>query len=77
MYRLFQRIPRGLDPVADIFKKHVESEGMKLVKEVTEAMNSKKDKDAGARRCLLLWGLQPGCQPIVPISKRDVNSTIP
>lgn len=50
MYRLFQRIPRGLDPVADIFKKHVESEGMKLVKEVTEAMTSKKDKDAGARR---------------------------
>ena len=48
MYRLFQRIPRGLDPVADIFKKHVESEGMKLVKEVTEAMSSKKDRDAGA-----------------------------
>lgn len=34
MYRLFQRIPKGLDPVADIFKEHVDSEGMKLVKEV-------------------------------------------
>lgn len=34
MYRLFQRIPKGLDPVAEIFKEHVDSEGMKLVKEV-------------------------------------------
>jgi len=47
MYRLFQRIPRGLDPVADIFKEHVEGEGTKLVKEVTEAVESKKEKDAG------------------------------
>lgn len=34
MYRLFQRIPKGLDPVAEIFKEHVDTEGMKLVKEV-------------------------------------------
>lgn len=47
MYRLFQRIPKGLEPVADIFKKHVEGEGMKLVKEVTEAAEAKKDKEAG------------------------------
>ena len=47
MYRLFQRITKGLDPVAEIFKKHVEAEGMKLVKEVTEAIQSKKEKDAG------------------------------
>lgn len=47
MYRLFQRIPKGLEPVADSFKKHVESEGMKLVKEATEAASAKKDKDAG------------------------------
>lgn len=47
MYRLFQRIPKGLDPVADIFKKHVEVEGMKIVKEVTEAIESRKEKDAG------------------------------
>jgi len=47
MYRLFQRIPRGLDPIAEIFKKHVESEGMKLVKDVTEAIQSKKEKEAG------------------------------
>ncbi|GAX75998.1 hypothetical protein CEUSTIGMA_g3441.t1 [Chlamydomonas eustigma] len=47
MFRLFQRVPRGLEPVAEIFKEHVENEGMKLVKEVTEAAESKKDKEAG------------------------------
>ncbi|KAG2422447.1 hypothetical protein HXX76_016017 [Chlamydomonas incerta] len=48
MYRLFQRIPKGLDPVADIFKEHVDSEGMKLVKEVTEAVELAKEKQAKA-----------------------------
>ena len=48
MYRLFLRIVRGLDPVADVFKRHVESEGMKLVREVTEAAAAKKEKDACA-----------------------------
>uniref|UniRef100_A0A383WLY6 Cullin family profile domain-containing protein n=1 Tax=Tetradesmus obliquus TaxID=3088 RepID=A0A383WLY6_TETOB len=47
MYRLFSRITRGLDPIADCFKEHVESEGMKLVKEVAEAVEAKKEKDAG------------------------------
>ena len=47
MFRLFTRIPKGLDPVANIFKKHVEGEGTKLVLQVTEALNSKKDKDSG------------------------------
>lgn len=46
LYRLFQRVPKGLDPVADTFKRHVEAEGMKLVKEATEAMEAKKEKDA-------------------------------
>lgn len=47
MYRLFSRISKGLDPIADCFKEHVESEGMKLVKQVTEAAEAKKEKDAG------------------------------
>lgn len=46
MYRLFMRIPKGLEPIAEIFKDHVESEGNKLVKEVTEAVEAKKEKDA-------------------------------
>jgi hypothetical protein len=49
MYRLFQRIPKGLDPIAEMFKKHVEGEGMKLVKEVSDALQSKKDKEPGGR----------------------------
>jgi hypothetical protein len=27
MYRMFNRLPKGLDPMADIFRKHVEAEG--------------------------------------------------
>lgn len=47
MYRLFQRIPKGLDPVADMFKEHVEGEGSRLVKDVAEAMEDRKAKEAG------------------------------
>lgn len=45
MYRLFNRVPKGLEPVAEKFKKHVEDEGMKLVKEVTETAAAKKEKE--------------------------------
>lgn len=47
MFRLFQRIPKGLEPVAEIFREHVDHEGTKLVKEVTEAVEAKKEKEAG------------------------------
>jgi hypothetical protein len=36
-----------LEPVAEIFKQHVEGEGQKLVKAVTEEIESKKEKDTG------------------------------
>ncbi|MEW5307923.1 MAG: hypothetical protein WDW36_010291 [Sanguina aurantia] len=49
MYRLFSRVANGLTPVAEVFRAHVESQGSKLVKEVTEAMESKKEKDAAAK----------------------------
>jgi hypothetical protein len=54
MHRLFSRIPRGLDPIADIFKEHVDGEGMKLVKEAASAAETKreKEKDAGGWGCL-------------------------
>ena len=48
IYRLFQRIPKGLEPVAELFRKHVEAQGMQRVKEATEAAAAKKEKDAGA-----------------------------
>jgi cullin 1 len=56
MHRLFSRVPKGLDPIADIFREHVDAEGMKLVKEAASAAETKreKEKDAGG------WGWGPG-----------------
>ena len=51
MYRLFNRIKNGLDPVALIFRKHVESEGMKIVNQAAEDATAKKEKDAGMAVC--------------------------
>lgn len=51
MYRLFHRIPKGLEPVAEIFKQHVEAEGNKLVKEVSEDVESKKEAGGCACGC--------------------------
>jgi cullin 1 len=58
MYRLFHRIPNGLNPVADTFRKHVEDEGNKLVNETAEAIEAKKDKDKESGEgpaCLPAW----------------------
>lgn len=46
MHRLFGRVPKGLEPMAAIFEKHVEEEGMKLVREATEAAEARKEKAA-------------------------------
>eukprot|EP01018_Ginkgo_biloba_P018328 Gb_16689 [translate_table: standard] len=42
MYRLFCRIPKGLEPVAQIFKQHVTGEGTSLVKHAEDAASNKK-----------------------------------
>ncbi|KAL5711512.1 Cullin-1 [Ranunculus cassubicifolius] len=42
MYRLFLRVPKGLDPVSDMFKKHVTNEGMALVTQAEDAASNKK-----------------------------------
>ncbi|XP_047316092.1 cullin-1 [Impatiens glandulifera] len=42
MYRLFSKIPRGLDPISSIFKLHVTTEGMALVKLAEDAASNKK-----------------------------------
>ncbi|PSS01491.1 Cullin-1 like [Actinidia chinensis var. chinensis] len=45
MYRLFSKIPRGLDPVSSIFNQHVTSAGTALVKQAEDvASNKKADK---------------------------------
>jgi len=43
VFRLFKRVPSGLPPVAEIFKKHVEKEGAALVKRADEAASAKKE----------------------------------
>ncbi|WOH08422.1 hypothetical protein DCAR_0727862 [Daucus carota subsp. sativus] len=45
MYRLFSKIPKGLDPVSNIFKQHVTNEGMALVKHAEDAASNKKKRD--------------------------------
>ncbi|XP_028804235.1 cullin-1 isoform X2 [Neltuma alba] len=40
MYRLYHKIPKGLDPVANIFKQHITAEGTMLVQQAEEASNS-------------------------------------
>ncbi|KAE8681172.1 Cullin-1 [Hibiscus syriacus] len=42
MFRLFSKIPRGLDPVSSIFKQHVTAEGTSLVKQAEDATSTKK-----------------------------------
>ncbi|KAF1887345.1 hypothetical protein Lal_00040947 [Lupinus albus] len=42
MFRLFSKITRGLDPVSSLFKQHVTTEGMALVKLAEDAASNKK-----------------------------------
>ncbi|TMW95021.1 hypothetical protein EJD97_009476, partial [Solanum chilense] len=42
LYRLFSKIPQGLDPVAIILKQHVTAEGTALVKQAEDAASNKK-----------------------------------
>ncbi|KAL6968463.1 Cullin-1 [Sarracenia purpurea var. burkii] len=42
MYRLFCKIPKGLDPIANIFKQHVTAEGTALVQQAEDAASNKK-----------------------------------
>ncbi|KHG15267.1 Cullin-1 -like protein [Gossypium arboreum] len=42
MFRLFSKIPRGLDPVSSTFKQHVTAEGTALVKLAEDAASTKK-----------------------------------
>ncbi|KAF5207697.1 Cullin-1 [Thalictrum thalictroides] len=42
MYRLFSKIPHGLDPVSSMFKQHVTAEGTALVNQAEDAASNKK-----------------------------------
>lgn len=43
MFRLFKRIPAGLQPIADCFRRHVEKEGSLVVGQATQAANAQKE----------------------------------
>ncbi|KAK8366951.1 hypothetical protein V6Z12_A02G152700 [Gossypium hirsutum] len=40
MYRLYCKIPRGLEPVANVFKQHVTDEGTALVQQEEDAVSN-------------------------------------
>ncbi|CAK8544281.1 unnamed protein product [Lathyrus sativus] len=42
MYRLYHKIPKGLDPVANVFKQHITDEGTALVQLAEESANNQK-----------------------------------
>lgn len=44
IFRLFSRVPSGLVPVAEIFKRHIESEGIALVKQAEAAATQRKEQ---------------------------------
>ncbi|XP_058200172.1 cullin-1-like [Rhododendron vialii] len=49
MYRLFSKVPKGLDPVASIFKQHVTAEGTTLVQQAEEAASNKAELTVGSQ----------------------------
>ncbi|KAL3351523.1 hypothetical protein AABB24_019887, partial [Solanum stoloniferum] len=48
MYRLFHRIPKGLEPVANMFKQHV-TEGMVLVQQAEDSESNKAESSSGSQ----------------------------
>lgn len=47
MYRLFSKITKGLEPVANIFKQHVTSEGTALVQQAEDVASNKPNSVGG------------------------------
>ncbi|XP_028804231.1 cullin-1 isoform X1 [Neltuma alba] len=54
MYRLYHKIPKGLDPVANIFKQHITAEGTMLVQQAEEASNSQTANGSGIQEQVLV-----------------------
>nr|XP_009794360.1 PREDICTED: cullin-1-like isoform X2 [Nicotiana sylvestris] len=50
MYRLFHRIPKGLEPVANMFKQHVTSEGMVLVQQAEDTASNKAESSGSGEQ---------------------------
>ncbi|KAL3328694.1 hypothetical protein AABB24_036036 [Solanum stoloniferum] len=50
MYRLFHKIPKGLEPVSNMFKQHVVAEGMVLVQQAEDTTNSKAESSGSGEQ---------------------------
>ncbi|KAG5587654.1 hypothetical protein H5410_048088 [Solanum commersonii] len=50
MYRLFHRIPKGLEPVSNMFKQHVVAEGMVLVQQAEDTTNNKAESSGSGEQ---------------------------
>ncbi|XVE73270.1 hypothetical protein DITRI_Ditri11bG0103800 [Diplodiscus trichospermus] len=54
MYRLYCKIPRGLDPVANIFKQHITAEGTALVQQAEDATSNQASNAPGMQEQVLI-----------------------
>ncbi|PON96622.1 Cullin, N-terminal [Trema orientale] len=54
MYRLYHKIPKGLDPVASVFKQHITGEGTVLVQQAEDACTNQAANGAGAQEQVLV-----------------------
>ncbi|KAH9730301.1 Cullin-1 [Citrus sinensis] len=65
MYRLYHKIPKGLEPVANVFKQHITAEGTVLVQQAEDAAtNQDENHSVGALMpiciCMLMQGGSSG-----------------
>ncbi|KAL3525530.1 hypothetical protein ACH5RR_013902 [Cinchona calisaya] len=54
MYRLFNKVPKGLDLVANLFKQHVTDEGRVLVQQAEDAANKRAETVGGSPEQVLV-----------------------
>ncbi|GLT42502.1 hypothetical protein SLA2020_164980 [Shorea laevis] len=54
MYRLYHKIPKGLEPIANTFKQHVTTEGTILVQQAEDAASNQATTSSGALEQVLI-----------------------
>jgi cullin 1 len=54
MYRLYNKIPRGLEPIARLFREHVIAEGITLVQQTENSANDQSSNGSGMREQVLV-----------------------
>ncbi|XP_022770978.1 cullin-1-like isoform X2 [Durio zibethinus] len=65
MYRLYCKIPRGLDPVANMFKQHVTAEGKALVQQAEDAASNQASNAPGVQEQALKEAFEVFCNKTV------------